>query len=180
MTTIRSALAVAALAGVLAGCTVGGTGTGSPTTSPATRGTATATGSGTPSAVPTGSGDGAVGPDEVAVETTLREYQGALATGGYPIACSLYTAEARAQLVTAVQADGAPVQTCEDALITVFSQADVPATAAEAAATIAVLDVVVEGFSATITWTSNRQGVPRTDTATLQSVDGRWLLAGGP
>ena len=174
MKTIRTALAVAALAGVLAGCTVGGTGT----SGPATSGAATATGAGTPAAGPTGTGDGVVGPDDGGDEPAQRHNQDALPTPAYPTACMLYTPEANAQLIAAVQADGAQVLTCEDALVTVFSQAGVPATAAEAAATMVVDDVLVEGLSATITWTSSRQGEPRTDTVALQLVGGRWLLAG--
>jgi hypothetical protein len=177
MKSIRTALAVVAFAGVLAGCTVGGTGTAAPTTAPTT--SAAPSGSAAPSVPPTGTGGGAAGPEEQAVEATLRTYQGAIAGGDYAGACSLTSVEASAQLVAAVQAGGGQVADCPQALAAVFSQIGAPGAAAEAASTTMVSDVTVEGLNATITWTSTRQGEPRTDSATLQSVGGRWLIAGG-
>lgn len=178
--SFRTLLAAAAIAGVLAGCSAGGTepGTDTPSTGPATTGAATASGSGTPSAPPTGTGEGAVGPDEQAVEVVLRAYQGAIASGDFGTACSLNTAESSGQLVAAVQAGGGQVGTCEEALFAVFSQPGAAGTAAEAATTTAVDGVAIEGLNATITWTSTRQGQPRTDSVALQSVDGQWRLAG--
>lgn len=176
MKSIRTALAVAALAGVLAGCTAGGTGAGSPTAAPPT--SAATTGSATTSAPPTGTGEGAVGPEEQAVELALRTYQGALAGGDYVGACSLMAVEAHTQLVSAVQAGGGQVADCPQALAAVFGQIGVPGAAAEAQSTTTVTDVTVEGLNATITWTSMRQGEPRTDSAALQSVSGRWVMAG--
>ncbi|WP_300015475.1 hypothetical protein [Pseudonocardia sp.] len=182
MKRIRTALAVVALVGALTGCTAGVDGAASPSTGPATTATATATatgsGSGTPSVTPSSSGAGAVGPEEQRIATVLRAYQGAVASGDYATACRLSTSEASAQLVAAVVAGGGQATGCEQAMTAVFSQDGAAGAAAEAASTTTVEDVTIDRFNATITWTSTRQGEPRTDSAALQSVNGQWLLAG--
>ncbi|MBC8092886.1 MAG: hypothetical protein H7Y15_13295, partial [Pseudonocardia sp.] len=125
-----------------------------------------------------GTGEGAVGPEEAAVEAALRDYQGALAVGDFVRACGLNSPESSVQLVQAVQAGGGQVGTCEEALTAVLTQPGAADAAAEAAASTTVDDVVVEGLNATISWTSMRQGRPRSDSVRLQSIDGVWRLAG--
>jgi hypothetical protein len=176
MKTIRSAVAAALLVGALAACSTAGSGApAAPASAGPTAGAATAGGAAVPS---TTAAPGAVGPEEAAVEAALRAYQQAIATGDWPIACSLNAPETSVALVAAVQASGGQVGTCEEALAAVFGQPGAAETAVEAAGSTVVEDVVVEGLNATISWTSMRQGQPRTDAVTMQLIDGQWRLAG--
>lgn len=171
----RTVVAAAVLACALAACSAGGTGApASPSAGP-TAGAATAGGAAAPT---TTAPQGAVGTEEAAVEAALRAYQQAIATGDWPIACSLNAPETSVALVAAVQAAGGQVGTCEEALAAVFGQPGAAETAVEAAGTTVVEDVTVEGLNATISWTSMRQGQPRDDAATMQLIDGQWRLAG--
>ncbi|GAA2538264.1 hypothetical protein [Pseudonocardia hydrocarbonoxydans] len=173
MKTIRSAVAAAALAALLAGCSAGGP--DAPAQPSPAAPTSGAAAPGTPSAT---AAPGAVGPEEAAVEAALRAYQQAIATQDWPIACALNAPETSAQLVAAVQAGGAQVGTCEEALAAVFGQPGAAEAAVEAAGSTSVEDVTVSGLNATIRWTSTRQGRARSDGATLQLIDGQWRLAG--
>jgi hypothetical protein len=176
MKTIRSVVAAAVLAGVLAACSAGGAGApAAPSSAGPTAGAATAGGATAPS---TTAPQGAVGTEEAAVEAALRAYQQAIATGDWPIACSLNAPEASVALVVAVQAGGGQVGTCEEALAAVFGQPGAAETAVEAAGSTVVEDVTVEGLNATVSWTSVRQGQTRSDAATMQLIDGQWRLAG--
>lgn len=181
MKSMRTAAAVATVvlvvAGVGAACSVGGTEPAAPP--PTADAPAARDASASSSAAPTTSA-GATGAEEVKVEAALRAYQTALSTGDFVSACRLNAPEASAQLVAAVRAAGAQVGTCEEALTAVFGQPGARETAAEAAASTTVQDVVVDGLNATITWTSQRQGQTRSDEATLQSIGGQWRLAGTP
>ncbi|MDN5930664.1 MAG: hypothetical protein L0I24_06325 [Pseudonocardia sp.] len=169
----RTVVAAAVLACALAACSAGGA-PASPSAGP-TAGAATAGGAAAPT---TTMPQGAVGTEEAAVEAALRAYQQAIATGDWPIACTLNAPETSAALVAAVQAGGGQVGTCEEALAAVFGQPGAAETAVEAAGTTVVEDVTVEGLNATISWTSMRQGQPRSDAATMQLIDGQWRLAG--
>lgn len=173
----RTILPVLALAGVLAGCTVtpAGPGTASSTSVAAPAPTPTSAGA---SPTSTAAGEGAVGPTEQAVADALRAYQATVAANDFPGACGQMTVEAAKALMDAVQATGAVAPGCPEALGLVIAQPGAQEAAIEAANSIVVDDVVVAGFTATITWTTRRQGVERTDSARVQSVDGRWLLAG--
>lgn len=189
MTTIRSALTAALLVGsvlvgaaALAGCSTGPAAgaPATPSSAPGTAGAATATGAVPPTSTTTaiGSGKGAVGSEEALVEAALRDYQNALATGDFVRACLLNSPESSVALITAVQAGGGQVGTCEEALAAVFTQPGAAAAAAEAAASTTVDDIVIDGLNATVSWTSMRQGQARTDGARLQVIDGAWRLAG--
>ena len=170
---------VLALVGVLGGCTAavpatGGASTpsiGSAVSAPGT----TAVLAPTPT---TAAGDGPVGAEEEAVAGALRAYHGAVAAGDFVLACTQMTVESATALVGAVQGAGAPAPSCPEALAAVIAQPGAAQAAIEAANSIVVDDVTVEGLSATIRWTSTRQGVPRTDALSMQSVDGQWRLAG--
>jgi len=176
MKSIRTAAAAVLLAGVLAACSAGGTDPAATPSSPGpTAGAATAGGAVTPSTTPA---QGAAGPEEAAVAAALRSYQESIANADWPLACTLNTTEASAQLVAAVKAGGGQVGTCEEALGAVFGQPGALETAMEALNSTVVDEVTVEGLNATIFWTSQRQGQPRSDGATMQLVDGAWRLAG--
>jgi hypothetical protein len=123
-------------------------------------------------------GDGPVGAEEEAVADALRTYHGAVAAGDFALACTQMTVESATALVGAVQGAGAPAPSCPEALAAVIAQPGAAQAAIEAADSVVVDDVTVEGLSATIRWTSTRQGVPRTDALSMQSVDGQWRLAG--
>lgn len=183
MKSMRTAAAVATLvltvAAVGTACAVGGTGPAADAPSSAAPG-ATSGPTADPSASAPSSTESAASPAELDVEAALRAYQTALASGDVAAACGLNTPETSVQLVAAVQAAGGQVGTCEEALTAVLAQPGARETAAEAASTTEVRDVVVEGLSATITWSSQRQGQTRTDEAVLQSVGGQWRLAGTP
>jgi hypothetical protein len=185
MRTTRSAAArmippVLALVGVLGGCTATAPATGgasspsigsavsAPATTAATRGAAPTT----------AAGDGAVGPAEQAVADVLQSYQDAVAAGDFALACTQMTVESATALVGAVQGAGALAPTCPEALAAVVGQPGATQAAIEAANSIVIDDVSVAGLSATIRWTSTRQGVPRSDALSMQSVDGQWRLAG--
>ena len=71
-----------------------------------------------------------------------------------------------------------PVPGCAEALRVVVTQPGAADAAIEAASSITVTDVTIEGLSATVRWSSTRQGVARTDGLTLQQIDGQWRLAG--
>lgn len=169
--TVLAGIAVALGAGALSGCTATG---GAPT---ATTSSTTAPSS-TAAAAP--AGEGAVGPDEQAVAAVLRTYQQAIAGGDYLLACQLMTPESAGQFTGAVQAAAAPapVPDCVEAFRTVLAQPGAVDAAAEAASTVTVTDVEIEGLSATVRWSSKRQGVARTDGLTLQQIDGQWRVAG--
>lgn len=178
MKTIRSAVVAVMLAGALAACTSGGEGpdplpSGTPSAPPSSSGAAS--GAADPTPLP---GEGAVGPEEAAVETALRAYQGAIAVRDFPIACTLNAPETSEQLVALVQAQGAQIATCEEAFTVVFDQPGAIEVAAESAATTTVQDVTIEGENATIRWTSQVQGQPSTVTNTLRAIDGQWRLVG--
>jgi hypothetical protein len=164
-TPLGRAAAAAVLAAALAGCTSGAapTTTPAPTTAPTT------------SAAP--AGDGAVGPAEQTVAAALTTYQRAVAGGDFVLACSQMTAEAAGQLVAAVQRI-APAPSCVEAMTAVLGQTGAAEAAVEAANTITVTDVEIDDLSATVRWTSTRQGVLREDALGLQQVDQQWRLAG--
>lgn len=185
ITTARVVAAVAAAAmagGVLAGCTVPGAGTpAAASAAPTAAGSTGASGSTGAARTTTTAPAGAVGAEELAVATALQTYQSAVASGNYTLACSLMTVESSARLVSSVQAGagvGAVVPGCVQALEAVLTQPEAVAAAVEAASSITVTDVTIEGMSATVRWTSTRQGVPRTDTLSLQKVNLQWLVAG--
>lgn len=172
MNSLRTPLARAAAAAVLAaalGAPAGCTSGAAPATTPAPT---TA-----PTTAPAPAGDGAVGPDEQAVAAALTTYQRAVAGGDFVLACSQMTAEGTGRLVAAVQRI-APAPTCVEAMAAVLGQAGAAEAAVEAANSITVTDVEIDGLSATVRWTSTRQGVPREDALTLQQVDLQWRLAG--
>ncbi|MCX6467338.1 MAG: hypothetical protein NTW05_27700 [Pseudonocardiales bacterium] len=166
-----AAVAVAAVlaGGALAGCTTQG-----PTPTTPTAGATSA--APTTAAVPTG--EGAVGEQEQAVAAALVAYQTAVAGGDYVLACSQMTTDAAVRLVGAVQAAGNPVPGCVEAMAAVLGQPGAAEAAIEAANSITVTDVTIEGLTATIRWSSTRQGVPRTDDLVLQQIDLQWRLAG--
>ncbi len=173
-TTITRVAAAVLVAGALAGCTVLGSTTGTPAAAPTTAGPTT-----------TPAPEGPVGNTEVAVAAALSAYQRAVAVGDYVLACSQMTAESAARLVTAVRAGSglgagaeAVVPGCVEAMGAVLAQPGAAEAAIEAANTVTVTDVTVQGLTATVRWTSTRQGVPRTDALTLQQVDLQWRLAG--
>jgi hypothetical protein len=88
------------------------------------------------------------------------------------------TTDAAVRLVGAVQAAGNPVPGCVEAMAAVLGQPGAAEAAIEAANSITVTDVTIEGLTATIRWSSTRQGVPRTDDLVLQQIDLQWRLAG--
>jgi hypothetical protein len=169
--TALAAVAAALGAGALAGCTAPGT---------AATATASSTSVASPTTTAVPAGEGAVGPDEQAVAAVLRTYQQAIAGSDYVLACQLMTLESAVQLTVAVQAAAAPapVADCPQALAAVVGQPGAIDAAVEAANTVTVTDVTIEGLSATVRWSSTRQGVPRTDGVALQQVDGQWRVAG--
>jgi hypothetical protein len=191
--------AVAVLVGVLVGVVVGGlvgcTAAAPPAApappTPAAAGTATpgigsavsapatapTTGPGAPSTEPAPV-EAALGPEEQRVAGALRTYLDAVAAGDFAGACAQLTVESAQALVTAVQQAGGAAPGCPEALGAVLVQPGAAQTAIDAASTTAVQEVVIDGFTATVRWSSTQRGAPRTDAVALQSVAGQWLLAG--
>jgi hypothetical protein len=193
---------VAVLVGVLGGCTsaaptaappaatpspatpsqapppaAGGTATpgiGSAVSAPATTST---TIPGAPSTVPAPV-EAALGPEEQRVAGALRTYLTAVAAGDFAGACGQLTVESAQALVTAVQRAGGAVPGCPEALGAVLVQPGAAQTAIDAASTTTVQEVTIDGFTATVRWSSTQRGAPRTDAVALQSVAGQWRLAG--
>lgn len=160
----------AVLVGALAGCTAG-TGTtpapstgAAPTTTPAPAGPENA--------------------DETTVARVVEDFQNAMASGDFAGACGAFTDEAAAQLVATVNAATPPVDPaappldCPTALGRVLGQTGAPEAATEAAASLRVTDVTIDGLTATVRWTSTREQVVRQDAVRLQSVAGFWRVAG--
>ncbi len=155
----------------------GGTATpgiGSAVSAPAT---APTTVPGAPSTVPAPV-EAALGPEEQRVAGALRSYLAAVAAGDFAGACGQLTVESAQALVTAVQRAGGAVPGCPEALGAVLVQPGAAQTAIDAASTTTVQEVTIDGFTATVRWSSTQRGAPRTDAVALQSVAGQWRLAG--
>lgn len=114
--------------------------------------------------------------DQAAVETVFHSYHQALLARDFATACGLNSAEASADLVRNVNAQGSRVDSCEQALTTVYGP---PATAAVAdgvSTSAQVQRIQVIGDTATISWTFDNQGHPESVDTGLRRIDGQWRL----
>lgn len=157
MKTIRSLLAVAALAVALTSC------------------------SGTDQAVPPAGGDGgapAVARTGVAaeVESAFLAYNTALGNKDYATACSLSSPETGQKLVDALSSKGVPVGSCEEAFGALLADPAAAEGAAEVSRTLTIDDVTVAGETATVTWTAQSQGQPQSRSTEMRRTDKGWVL----
>ncbi len=117
--------------------------------------------------------------DEAAVETAFTDYNRALAEQDAAAACALSAPETVQMLVAAVsQQLGQQIGTCEEAFGLVFSAPGATELAQRTASTTEVRDVVVDGDTATVSWSAEIQEQRQDLTNEMRRVDGRWLIVG--
>lgn len=117
--------------------------------------------------------------DETAVETAFTDYNRALAEQDTAAVCALSDPGTVQTVLAAVtQQLGQQVGTCEEAFGLVFSAPGATELAQRTAATTEVRDVVVDGDTATVSWSAEVREQRQELTNDMRRVDGRWLIVG--
>lgn len=114
--------------------------------------------------------------DKAAVETVFHSYHQALLARDFATACGLNSAEASADLMRHVRAQGGRADSCEQALTTVYGSPAAAAVADGVSTSAQVRQVQVIGDTATISWTFDNQGNPEPVDTGLRRIDGQWRL----
>lgn len=164
MTPIRTVLAVAALAAALSSC--GG---------PAPAAPPSAENSSAPVAPAPAAGT-ATGTEEGAVESAFRGYYQALQAKDYPAACARQSPEITNGMIASLQQQGVTAGTCEEAISSIYAIPGAAATVDKITSSTEIQGVAVQGDSATVTWSADRNGQRKTVSTGMRRTDGRWRL----
>jgi hypothetical protein len=108
-------------------------------------------------------------------DTFLAYYQ-ALQDRDFATACALHAPETTETLLANVRGSGIDATGCIDALTQIYDLPEAAARGDEVARSATVDDVVVEGGTATITWSSRAGAKPTTTTSEMRLLDGRWRV----
>ena len=111
------------------------------------------------------------------VEAVFHRHYEALLIRDFATACALTAPETTDQFLASVRSRGATVGTCEEAWAFIYEQPNAPQQLDAIARSATVRDVLVNGDTATITWTVGSGGQRPTARSALRRIDGEWKMA---